>query len=348
MATPEFSFNSAAYAGQDLFTVVDFQGTEAISTLYQFNIGLKCIATQAIDLKELLAAGATLSIEQGTTTNSYSGILAWVEQQQQAGGYNYYRVLLVPPAWRLSRNITTAGFVGENHPSIVETVLTNASITTAGEELDVSGVTGTKAPSPPSDSDTTVYTYPLYDFTCQYAESDLNFVSRLMEYDGIYFYFEDSSNVCKMMLADGLAYPPQPTAASIPFKDPSSTNNYDAIVQLTQQLAVAPTVVTVTGYNYQTTSVEVTGNSDVSVDGVKSSAVYPAAWLFDNKVQTPDAAERIALVRAQEQGCWSCTYMGGGAVSGLRAGFTFALTDHPVTGLLSRSGRSMALFTTGK
>ncbi|MFI4920036.1 MAG: type VI secretion system Vgr family protein [Gammaproteobacteria bacterium] len=330
MATPEFTFKSAAYA-QDTFTVVDFQGSEAISSLYQFNIGLKCTTALAINLEELLGATATLSIEQGAATNSYSGILACVEQQQQAGGHNYYRVLLVPPAWRLSRNLTTAGFTGEAHPNIVETVLANGSITVAGAELDITGITGNIAPSPPSDSDTTEYVYPLYDFTCQYVETDLNFVSRLMEYDGIYFYFEDNAGVCKMLLADGMAYPQQPTAASIPFTDPSSTNNYDSIVQITQQLGVAPAVVSVTGYNYQTTSVEVTGNSDVSVDGVTSSALYPAAWLYDNKVQTPAAAARIALVRAQEHGSWSCTYTGGGAVSGLRAGFTFSLTDHPVT-----------------
>ena len=84
------------------------------------------------------------------------------------------------------------------------------------------------------------------------------------------------------------------------------------------------------GYNYQTTTVEVLGSSAVTVDGVTST--YPTtAWLYDNRVQTPEAATRLAAVRAQELGCWACTYSGSSAVSGLRAGFTFDLQDHPVS-----------------
>lgn len=335
MATPEFAFKSAVYA-QDTFTVVDFQGTEAISSLYQFDIGLKCEAG-VVSLESLLGATATLSLTQGATSNSYSGMLAWAQQQQQAGGYDYYRVLLVPPAWRLALNTTTAAFVGDAHPTIVETVLGNGSITTGGGELDVNGIVGgiapssTDAQSAQSTQGSTTYTYPVYDFTCQYAETDLSFVCRLLEYDGIYFYFEDDAGTCKMLLADDLAYPQQPAASSIPFTDPTSTNNYDSIVQISQQLGAAPTGVTVTGYNYQTTSVEVSGATVVSVNGARLSGAYPVAWLYDHKAQTPDAAAQTAKVRAQEQGCWSCTYAGSGAVSGLRAGFSFSLTGHPAS-----------------
>src|SRR5215469_10974988 len=103
MATPTFQFKSSAYAA-GTFTVVDFQGSEAISSLYRFEIGLKCDAGTAVDLKKLLGAAATLSLTQGKASNDYSGMLAWVEQQQRAGGSDFYRVLLVPPAWRLTRN----------------------------------------------------------------------------------------------------------------------------------------------------------------------------------------------------------------------------------------------------
>ncbi len=333
MATPEFTFKSAAY-GADTFTVVDFQGTEAISSLYQFNIGLKCEQSTNIDLEALMKSGANLSIEQDGNTNSYNGILAWAEQRQVAGGFMYFRVLLVPPMWRLSQNVTSAGFTWDSHPAIAEEVLDLGGISRANGELDTSGMTGTVQPPNPGGQDTqddTNYTYPAYDFTCQYAESDLNFVCRLLENDGIYFYFEEQGEACKLMLADAMDYPELAAMPSIPFTDPSSTNGNESIVQISQHLAAAPGEATIMGYNYQTTSVEVTGSKAVTVDDKPAGGgPYPNLWLYDGKVQTPDAAGRIALVRAEEQGCWACTYAGSGAYSGMRSGFTFSLTGHPV------------------
>ncbi|HEY1771698.1 MAG TPA: type VI secretion system tip protein TssI/VgrG [Gammaproteobacteria bacterium] len=320
MATPVFAFKSTAYAA-DVFSVVDFQGTEAVSSLYRFEIGLKCDVGTAVDLKTLLSAGATLSLEQDGKSNDYSGVLAWAEQRQQAGGSDYYRVLLVPPAWKLSRNVVTAGFVAQTHLAIVQTVLKNGGLVSGDSAVDSTGLSAK---------------YASYDFTCQYAETDLDFVSRLMEREGVYFYFQDQKGVCHMTLADELNYPPNPAAPSIPFTDPSSTNNFDSIVRITRQLDATAGTVTVSGYNYQSTTLSVQGSKPVVVDGQKPTGTYPALWHFDNKVQTPEAASQLANLRAQELACWADTYSGSGAVSSLRAGYTVQLTDHPVAAFNQR------------
>ena len=314
MATPVFTFKSTAYAA-DVFSVVDFQGTEAISSLYQFDIGLKCDVGTAVDLKTLLGAGATLSLEQDGKSNDYSGVLAWAEQRQQAGGSDYYRVRLVPPAWKLSRNVVTAGFVAQSHLAIVQTVFKNGGLMGGDSAVDTTGLSAK---------------YASYDFTCQYAETDLHFVSRLLEHEGVYFYFQDQKGVCHMHLADELSYPPNPSAPSVPFTDPTSTNNYDSIVRITRQLDSTAGAVTVSGYNYQSTTLAVQGSKPVVVDGQKPTGPYPALWHFDNKVQTPEVALQLASLRAQEVACWADSYSGSGAVSGLRSGFTLQLTDHPV------------------
>lgn len=316
MATPTFTFKSAAY-GASTFTVVDFQGTEAISSLYQFDIGLKADSTQNINLRTLLEHPATLTLHEGTGSNSYSGIVARVEQQQQAGGYNYYRVLLVPPAWKLSLSVRSAGFTNMTFPAAVETVLANAQLsvgTTPGAGVDVA--TG----------DLT-FDYAVRDFICQYNETDLDFICRLMEYEGIYFYFEDQADSCKMILADGLSYP---DSIHIPFTDPNSTNHYESIVQMTQHLMEAPVEVDVTGYDYMNVSTEVRGKFVTTVDKHISSGPYPKTWLYDHRSSDPDDAVHQARVRTQEAGCWACTYSGSGAVPGLRAGSTFRLGSHPV------------------
>ncbi|HEY3646307.1 MAG TPA: contractile injection system protein, VgrG/Pvc8 family [Gammaproteobacteria bacterium] len=318
MATPTFSFKSSAY-GANTFTVVDFQGTEAISSLYQFDIGLKCDQATSIDLRSLLDGTGTLTIQQGTSAvNSYSGIVARVEQQQNAGGYNYFRVLLVPPAWKLSLNTRSTGFVDLSHFEVVEKVVKNAGLTCGSAST---------APNADVNIDDVMVEYPEHDFTCQYAETDLDFICRLMEHLGIYFYFEDMAGTCRMILSDGLSYP---SPAGIPFTDPSSTNNYDSIVQITRQLEAAPVQVDVTGYDYQNVSTAVQGAYGVAVDGHGLTGAYPATWLYDHRTPDSTHAARLAQVRAQESACWACTYSGSGAVPSLRAGSTFVLGGHPV------------------
>ncbi|HEV2448245.1 MAG TPA: contractile injection system protein, VgrG/Pvc8 family, partial [Candidatus Sulfopaludibacter sp.] len=71
------------------------------------------------------------------------------------------------------------------------------------------------------------------------------------------------------------------------------------------------------------------GNGQTKVKQL-SGASYPATWIFDNRAQEPDPTQRLATVRAQEEACWADTYSGSGAVSALRAGYTFSLSEHPV------------------
>ena len=318
MTTPTFTFKSSAY-GSSTFTVVDIAGTDAISSLYQFDIGLKCDQSASVDLRALLDGTGTLSIQQGTSVaNSYSGMVAQAQQLQNAGGYNYFRVRLVPPAWKLSLTVRSAGFKDMTHAAIVEKVLVNAGLTCGSAAT---------APNADVNTDELLVDYPEHDFTCQYAETDLDFINRLMEHLGIYFYFQVRSGACQMVLADGMSYP---NAVNIPFTDPSSTNNYDSIVQITRQLAGVATQFEVTGYDYKNVSTAVHGVYGMAVDNHPVTAGYPGVWLYDHRVPDSAQAARLAQVRAQEAACWACTYSGSGAVPSLRAGSTFVLGSHPV------------------
>ncbi|HEY1991936.1 MAG TPA: phage late control D family protein, partial [Gammaproteobacteria bacterium] len=142
---------------------------------------------------------------------------------------------------------------------------------------------------------------------CQYAETDLNLVCRLLEYMGVYFYFEDSAGTCKMVMADDLSYPANPFAPSIPFTDPSGPNNYDSIVQIAKHVSQTAVLVTVSGYNYESVGTAVTGSYGMEVDGQTLSGDYPAEWTYDPRTPDPDNAGRLAQLRAQEACSAACT-----------------------------------------
>ena len=66
--------------------------------------------------------------------------------------------------------------------------------------------------------------YREWDYCVQYRESDLNFVSRLMEHEGIYYYFEHSKGEHTLVLCDDIgAHAPFPEYATIPFNGPESS-----------------------------------------------------------------------------------------------------------------------------
>ncbi|HET7921882.1 MAG TPA: type VI secretion system tip protein TssI/VgrG, partial [Gammaproteobacteria bacterium] len=181
-----------------------------------------------------------------------------------------------------------------------------------GADYDFSGLTGK---------------YPQREFTCQYHETDLDFISRLMEQEGIHFYFENDDKACKLMLADGKDYSPVPDLDPVSFADPGSTKDYESIVRLRCRYAQTPLDVKVKDYNYAQPSLDVIGNAKITAGGGYPGE-YGSVWLFGENTMSPEDAARIAKLRAEESGCWASTYEGSGAVCGLRAGYSFKLQGH--------------------
>lgn len=310
MATPTFIFESGGSA-EGLFRVVDFQGTEQLNAAYRFEIRLKTDAAASVKLEDLLKQPATLILQHDKVKHHFHGQLAAAEREQIAGGYQFFRVILVPPLWRLSLEYRSAVYVDKSVPEILEETFKSAGFS-RGADYDLSGLTGK---------------YPSREFTCQYHETDLAFISRLMEQEGIHFYFENDDKACKLMLADSKDYSPVPDLEPVMFADPGSTKDYESIVRLRCRYEQTPIDVKVKDYNYTQPSLDVLGTAKVQTGGGYPGE-YGSVWLFGENVVTPEEAKRIAALRAEEAGCWANSYAGAGAVCDLRAGYSFKLQGH--------------------
>ena len=65
-------------------------------------------------------------------------------------------------------------------------------------------------------------TYPMWEYCCQYRETDFNFITRLMEQEGIYYYFKHEDGKHTMMLCDEpSAHTAMPKYEQIPFLESS-------------------------------------------------------------------------------------------------------------------------------
>lgn len=311
MAQPVFTLRSDS-GELDTAIVVGFHGSETISGIYQFDVGVKVPSSTVIDLDAVLDAEAVFTLEHDGTEHKRHGLLRSFEMRQTAGNYSYYEASLVPRVWRLSLYPTNEVFVGPDFQTvdgILDTVLARGGFSN-GNDFDLSGLTAS---------------YPDRDYTCQFGETDLAFISRLMERDGIWYYFEQGADAEKLMLCDDAAYPALASDAIFAVT-PDDNNRYATVQSWVCRKQRMPREVVLRDYNYTQPSLDVSGTAEVDPNGLGSVFVY------GDNFSTGEEGARLAQVRAEELACRKTLFHGQGAIPAFAAGHTFALTGNPAQG----------------
>ena len=174
------AFNSPL--GKDALLLSRFDGTEGLSELFEYRI--EALSVEPIpSFDKAIGANCCVSIKHyGGRTRHFNGVLVnthWLGRQHE---YYSYRLVLRPWLWLLSRTSNCRTFADKSALEIVKDVF--------GKHGFAKFVSRTKE------------NYPKLKYCVQYRESDLNFVCRLMEEAGIYFYFDHSESGHQLVLAD--------------------------------------------------------------------------------------------------------------------------------------------------
>jgi type VI secretion system secreted protein VgrG len=200
------SFALTTPLGPDALLLAAFRGREALSELFSFHLDL--LATAPIPFDDLLTQPANLRITApGSPTRFIHGIFRAIEEADYQPGpdgpktFIRYEAELVPSLWRLSLRTRSRIWQQQNVPQILKQILHD------DWQLDV--------------SNKLTAAYPLRDYCVQYQESDLNFVLRLMEDEGIWFCFDHSESSHTLILGDTSgAHPPIQAPADLMY-DPT-------------------------------------------------------------------------------------------------------------------------------
>jgi type VI secretion system secreted protein VgrG len=137
-----------------------------------------------IDYKSIL--GDHLSVELDLTENKqryFDGIVTRFAYVGLSDFMGSYKITLRPWIWVLTRHVQCKIFQSKTVPDIIKEVFRAANFDDFEDKLQRDYIT--------------------LDYCVQYRESDFNFVSRLMEQEGIYYYFKHGSGVHKLVLCDG-------------------------------------------------------------------------------------------------------------------------------------------------
>jgi type VI secretion system secreted protein VgrG len=167
--------------------IVGLSATEENSRLFSFHLDLIAEIQTNVPFEKLIGQKITVELSQADQgTRYFSGICSRVSQGESDATFTSYSAELVPQFWLLTRRGQSRIFQHVSVPDILKKVL---------EGLDVDfQIEGTFHPR---------------NFCVQYRETDFNFASRLMEEEGIFYYFKHTAGGHKMVVANTPAsHPP--------------------------------------------------------------------------------------------------------------------------------------------
>jgi type VI secretion system secreted protein VgrG len=176
--------------GKDVLLLERFVVHESLGRLY--SVDLEMVSTDLrIDPLKLLGENATVRVDRAGGKRYFNGFFASFEfkgtnKYVDASGEIWlatYRARLVPWAWFLTQTSNCRIFQDKSCTDIVKETFGDLGFSGFEENL--------------SDK------YPSRDYVVQYRETYFDFVSRLMEDAGIYFFFEHEDGKHKMILCDG-------------------------------------------------------------------------------------------------------------------------------------------------
>jgi type VI secretion system secreted protein VgrG len=179
------SFQSSL--GTDRLVVSRFEGSETIADLFEYRIDAVS-EDQNIDFDKALGTPCSISIasKHDGVKRCFNGILVEAHWSGKDGALSTYRLVLRPWFWLLSRTTNCKIFANCNIPDIVDQVFG-------------------KHPFAKFEWRASRGSYPVMEYCVQYRESDFNFVSRLMEEVGLYYFFDHSENDHKLIIADSIS-----------------------------------------------------------------------------------------------------------------------------------------------
>jgi type VI secretion system secreted protein VgrG len=183
--------------GKDMLILTRFVFKEALSQLFSVKAEVYSNGRE-IQPDELIGKEVTITLELGGNKQRYihavvADVAAMgVRVNKDAAGADYrdFSLNLVASAWFMQHRVNSRIFRAKSVLKIVEQIASEH-----GVKID----SAAKIQS----------SYPDYDFKVQYEESDLNFVHRLLQQEGIFYYFEHTANSHTLILADkATAYEP--------------------------------------------------------------------------------------------------------------------------------------------
>ncbi|MHC5002576.1 MAG: type VI secretion system Vgr family protein [Planctomycetota bacterium] len=299
--------------GGDVLLLAAMSGSEQLGTPFELHLDLTS-EEHEIAIDDVLGQSMTISIDAAGGQRHFNGIVSRFAQvgfvKDTSERYlARYQATLVPWLWLLTRTADCRIFQEKTVLDIIKEVFRDNGFT----DFD----------------DRTTGSYPQRDFCVQYRETDFNFVSRLMEEVGIYYYFLHEDGKHTLVLADDYgSHGALPEYDEIPYFPPGNpeARERDHVSMWSLARQVQSGQYALDEFDFEKPKADMTAKTAVSrahAEGNHEVFDYPGQYATTSEGDNC-ARVRIEALQAQHE-----LVRGGGTVRGVVAGALFNLTDFP-------------------
>ena len=304
----KYYFNTDTLA-QDTLQVVDMVGQEAISQLFRFDLNL-ISEDPEINAEDLVNKQATLTVDNSGQSIRIHGIVSDFQQGGMTSERVAYRVTMVPRLWLLSLTYQSRVFQNMKTAEIIEQVLKDGGLTSDDFRISLHG------------------TYPAREYVVQYRETDLNFVSRWMEFEGMYYYFDHEGDHDLLVITDEksdnvfiegeaeVKYHPGTGMGVV--EDESE----EVVLEMLSRERIVTGKVVLKDYNYRTP--ETALRSESAINRGMPGMYYEYGQHFKDTAE----GNRLAKTRNEEIEAGRRIFMGESTCVRFRCGHKFTLAEH--------------------
>jgi type VI secretion system secreted protein VgrG len=168
--------------------------------------------------------------------------------------------------------------------------------------------------------------YAKRPYTVQYKETDLAFVSRLLEDEGIYYAFLDDEAGTLLLCDSPAAYDAIAGGPTLLFRPAAGMQRGEEVItSLRRRAALAPSSITLRDWNAERPSL------DLDVTAAGPTAAGAPYYDFPGRYGLPSEGERKARLSSEAFACAAAVHQGEGDCARLAPGRTFVLVDGPTT-----------------
>lgn len=177
-----------------------FSGHEGISQLFHFQLDVLVPKDTTVPFESILGKGISfglLGTESSVPPRDLHGIVIEMAQGAQDRDFTNFKMTVAPQLWVLTCKSQNRIFQQKSVPDVLQEVFTGIKMTT-----ELRG------------------TYEKREYVVQYQESDFAFASRLMEEEGIYYFFKFTHGQHELVLADTpQSHPDIPGKSEVIYED---------------------------------------------------------------------------------------------------------------------------------
>jgi type VI secretion system secreted protein VgrG len=286
--------------------VVRFAGQEGLSELFRFEV-IVAGEDGAVGFDDLIGKPALLTMGTDDEPRYVHGIVARLRQGDSGKKLTTYHLTIVPRPWRLLHRHDCRIFQELTAPEIIKKVFEGA-----GLEVDTDfrfAVQGS---------------YVAREYCVQYRESDWAFVSRLMEEEGIFYFFKHEADKHVLTLGDKPSvHEPISGDSTIKFKAPlGALSKGEHVHRFHYAEEIRSGAVTIRDYDFK--------KPGLLLESKGAGALFTDLEIYDSPGDylLPATGDAIAAIRVEERTSRRKVGEGESACERLAAGSTFTLSEH--------------------